>query len=390
VSNTNMSSSRFAWSKPLLREGISWAVFLWGIIVGLFFTTFFAGMKVGPGRTTEWSAIFGVGVLGFGSLLASVLALRSRRQAARVFLLATPVILLCFARWLWHGRDDADFSYVTVILFMIGTAAFLILPGSFWLVSSRRGWQALIRARETATRQPRLLNAALLVLLAFGCSVASLCLFSYESGCNVLLPPVSAPSSPMQAVFAGKVLFFAVNRFAQEEAFQWAIVRVDHVYWGLPVWMRGIVFVRGYFSSEYGRQYFVDAHRSSGILTRFLPVLEYYPCWHTAPIGYAEVDLRVLRDGPPKSGGRIIGRLWRLRFSPGRNHSESVPDTTVTLSGPSGIVSTTTDSDGIYDFRELPPGRYSIRVDSQEYGATDLKVGDVRGGDLWLRNQGSQ
>jgi hypothetical protein len=193
----------------------------------------------------------------------------------------------------------------------------------------------------------------------------------------------------MQAVFTGRVLFLA-GRYHQEHAFYWAVMRVDQVYWGLPLWMRGVVLVRGYFSSEYDREYFVDAHRSQGALTHFLPVVEHYPCCHTMPLSYAKVDLRVLSDGPPKSGGRIIGRLWRLRFSPGRNYSESVANTTVTLAGPSGMISTATDSDGIYDFRELPPGHYSIRVDSQYYGGTDLKAGDVWGGDLWLRKPESQ
>jgi hypothetical protein len=375
-----MNSTRFGWLKPLLRAGLSWAVFLWGIAVGLLFTTRFADTSPASAGTTE-SAVVGVGVLGVCSLLASILALRSRRHAARVFLLAAPIVVVCVA-WFWLRHHDGSISFPTIVLFVIGAAAFLVLPGVFWLITSRRGWPPLIGTRKAPARQPLLLNALLLLFLVFGCTVASVCFFSFES-CNEVLPPVSVQSSPMQAVFTGRILLLALHPFHDEPHFVWAAVRVDHVYWGLPVWMCDFVLVRGYFNStDDGQQYFVDAHRSRGVLTRFLPVLENYPCCHTTPVKYAEVDLRVLQDGPPKLGGRIIGRLWRLR-PPGR--SELVANEPVAITGPTGTVSTATDSDGIFDFRDLPPGHYSIYIDSRYYGGTDLKVGDVWGGDLWLR-----
>jgi hypothetical protein len=149
--------------------------------------------------------------------------------------------------------------------------------------------------------------------------------------------------------------------------------------------MRGVVFVRGYFrDTDGGRRYFIDAYRSEGALTRFLPIVERYPCCHTMPISDAEVDLRVLQE-PSKSGARIIGRVYS--FVPDRPGARFVPDVTVAVTGPSGSFSTITDKRGIYDFKDLPPGYYSIRVGPSEHGWVDLKPGAVSGSDLWLPNK---
>ena len=90
----------------------------------------------------------------------------------------------------------------------------------------------------------------------------------------------------------------------------------------------------------------------------------------------------MLRDGPPKSGGRIIGRVYS--FLPDRPGERYVPDVTVVVTSPRGSISIVTDQSGIYDFRDLPPGHYSIRVGSDEHGGMDLKPGEVSGSDLYL------
>jgi len=193
---------------------------------------------------------------------------------------------------------------------------------------------------------------------------------------------VIAQTSPRHTVFTGRVL--SVGRPVNAWSSPWALVQVEHVYWGLPHWMRWIVFVRGYFKdTDKGQEYLVDAHRSEGALTRFLPVVEFYPCCHTVPLSYAQVDLRVLHDGPPKSGVRIIGRVYRvLGGKPGWMFIQGVP---VTVTGPVGSVSVVTDESGIYDLRDLPQGYYSVRLGSDEHG-TNLKSGDVWDYDLRLRN----
>lgn len=64
-----------------------------------------------------------------------------------------------------------------------------------------------------------------------------------------------------------------------------------------------------------------------------------------------------------------------------------MPGVTVMVIGPAGSLSTITDKSGIYDFRDLPPGHYSIRVGPNEHGWVDLKPGVVSGSDLWLPHE---
>ena len=383
MSNRRMGSDHFRWLAPLLKEGVSWAVFLLWIALGAFATAIFASVPVGWSWVVEWPRAFGFGLLGLTSVLASILALRNRRQAARLFLLTAPVMAGCFAWGQRLGRYDGTFSFRKFTLVFAGTAVLLIAPGLFWLITGRWGWRPLITRREqpgVSPRQPFILNLSLFSFLIVVCAFGSLYFPIYELDCGGH-PPVSVQTSPKQAVFTGKVLFVARPQFS--ELRYWALLRVERVYWGLPRWMTGIVFVRGYFrGTDAGQEYFVDAYRSEGALTRFLPIVEHYPCCHTMPISDAEVDLRVLQDGTSKSGTRIIGRVYS--FLSDRPGERFVPGVTVVVIGPAGSLSTTTDKSGIYDFRNLPPGYYSIRVGLNEHGWVDLKPGAVAGSDLWL------
>jgi hypothetical protein len=335
--------------------------------------------------------------------LASILALRKRRQAARLFLLAAPVEAGCFAWWQRLGYYDGMFSFHKFVVVFAGTAALLIVPGAFWLITNRWGWPPLIKVRSIAgapIRQPIIPNAAILLLLVFACACASLYFPLAEGDCGGR-PPVSVQTSPRQVVFTGRILYLDHHWFSKDTVSHWAVLRVDRVYWGLPRWMTGIVALRGYFSAtDDGQEYFVDAHRSEGALTRFLPIVEHYPCCHTALFSDAKVDLRVLQDGPPKSNVRIIGRVYS--FLPDGPGTEFVPGATIVVTGPAGGVTAITDQNGIYDLRDLPPGHYSVWLRSREQGGTglkpehvwetdlNLKPGDVWGGDLYLPTEAPQ
>lgn len=56
---------------------------------------------------------------------------------------------------------------------------------------------------------------------------------------------------------------------------------------------------------------FVDGRRLPGSLTRFLPVYD-LNCTRSDLLQDAGIDLRVLHDGPPAQGIRLIGRTLRL------------------------------------------------------------------------------
>src|SRR5579863_997075 len=125
----------------------------------------------------------------------------------------------------------------------------------------------------------------------------------------------------------------------------------------------------------------------------FFPYIEFRCGSRTAAVSDAEVDLRVLRDGPPRSGVRIIGRSLRLS-SGGRYRPDA--GVTVKITGPEGEVSAISDRQGIYDVHGLSPGHYSVRSDSEddadafyrgvyERGEGELKAGDVWGRDVFVK-----
>lgn len=376
MSNTHMATGRVKWLAPLMKDVTSWAVFLWGLATGGLSTILFAGLPIGRGEQIDWSKNLGLGLLGFVPLLASLLALRNRRQAALLYLLSAPLVAVCFG---WEDRlfqriFEDTFSFQEFSLVFAGSAALLLLPGLFWLITSRWGWQSLIGrgiSAEYTSRQPLIFTGVVLLILVLACTFTSLYL-PFDFNCYKGGRPVSIQTSPRHTVFTGRVL--TLGRPLHSRGCPWALLRVEHIYWGLPRWMSGMVIVRGYFrETDKDQEYFVDAYRSDGVLTRFIPVVEFYPCCHTTLLKNAEVDLRVLQDGPPKSGVRIIGRVYDLRAT---NRGAFVPDSPILVTGPAGPISTLTDKAGIYDLRDLPPGHYSMRVGLRDYGA-DLKTGDI-------------
>jgi hypothetical protein len=136
------------------------------------------------------------------------------------------------------------------------------------------------------------------------------------------------------------------------------------------------------------RQYFIEGSRSHGVLTRFLPVIEPAPCGRTGTREYAAVTLRVLHDGPPKSGVRLIGRVYkgdRVNRSP-------VPGGGVAIDGPPGTIVSATDAHGICDATGLSRGRYTLHLAMKDgsgrtyYGVessvVDLKAGEIGGEDF--------
>jgi len=290
VSISYMGSDRFRWLAPLLKEGISWAFFIFWIVLGAFATAIFAGSYMTWSSDVDWSRVIAFGLLGLVSLLASILALRNRRQAGRLFLLVAPLAAGCFVLWQRSGYYPGTYSLQDFILTFVGAAALFVAPGLFWLITGRFGWRPLIGRPATvgAPRQPFILNLSIFLLLILACAFGSLYFPISELDCNGH-PPVSVQTSPEQAVFTGKILLVGRPRLWESRSFPWALLHAEHIYWGLPRWMGGLVFVRGNFKDEdRGQEYFVDAYRSEGVLTRFLPIVEHYPCCHTTRLSNAE------------------------------------------------------------------------------------------------------
>jgi hypothetical protein len=171
----------------------------------------------------------------------------------------------------------------------------------------------------------------------------------------------------------------------------WSIVRIEERFSGLSWWAPNVIFVRNVFDpADASTEYLIEGTRSYGALTRFLPLVERSDCGYTDTRDHAEVAIRILRDGPPKSGARLIGRV----YTDLRTDRRPVPRVGISVEGPSDSFVLSTDADGIYDVTGLPPGRYTL--DSLSKGASarsgfrggktfELKAGEIGSANLYLR-----
>lgn len=243
----------------------------------------------------------------------------------------------------------------------------------------------------------KLFFAAICLIALFVCATAWE-LFSPEYfECHHIPQPFTSQQSPNQAVFIARVVatgnLWPRNADSIGEGYPrryWGLALVEKTLWGLPWWDQKIVlltfFVRGGEGFKRGETYFVEGNRQSRRLTRLLPIFEVH-CTRTAALKYAEVDLRVLKDGPPKNGVRIIGYTYRRTSA---NGWKEVPSTKVGISGPAGETVVTSDPQGLYDVIGLPPGGYDVHGMAPEtgpywahpicywLGSQSLKTGDVR------------
>jgi len=373
-----MSPGRFRWLASFSKISLSCSAAGLGVLIGFFCVAQIADEPVFPPNFRPAgiyvSRVLSIGVLGFVFLIGSLLALRRPRLASRSFLFAAPLMGLCIAWRMYADPFDPQRS-VGQIACQFATASLLfVVPGLFWRLASHPGWPPLIsfRARPTGqVRQSWLLETVLFGVFVIAGAFAPLWLsrFNPEGDCRLVRPPVSDHQFPNHTVFTARVVFVGWSARDWPDA-SWAVVRVERRFWGLPPWVPNYLILRGYFERGERREYFVDGRRCLGLITHFLPVVEPYPCCRMKPLDQAAVELRVLRDGPPKSGVRLIGRVNNEQSDAG----EPVRGVQVSIAGPGGNIVTTTDHEGIYDVTGLPAGRYRIQVEPED-----------RRDDLWGR-----
>lgn len=226
-------------------------------------------------------------------------------------------------------------------------------------------------------------------LLLVGIGIATIRTATHQGGSSVdcgAPPPFVKPTSPDQAVFTAHVLYVGrVDPHAMQSGHRfgpWAIASVERRYWGLPWWSSLIVVLApGWY--QQGETYFVDGRWPGD--SRLLPFVYTGPCRRTRPLNEAVIDTRILRDGPPGNGVRIIGLTYR------RNSNvafERVPGMRVEITGPNGSVSVTSDADAVYDLNGVPPGHYSIQIEqpdrrNREEGDPNK---DLSTGEIWERS----
>jgi hypothetical protein len=188
---------------------------------------------------------------------------------------------------------------------------------------------------------------------------------TFSTGTCRVIPPAAKPTFPGQALFIatdaagfGRKLTADDTRMPFIEGF--AIARVQEHFWGLPWWSQRYVLLWRPLQWR-GEAYFYDGERPAGLLTEFLPIVIFNYCSRTNLVSNAEIDLRVLKDGPSETTGRVVGRVFRPIEGGPRQREE---ETKVIITGPSGDIVTTTDRKGNYDAPRLAPGIYSVRFEA--------------------------
>lgn len=316
-------------------------------------------------------ALFAMCVSGFLPIIASIAATFNPHRASRILLYATPLSLL-FA--LLFGRPFGDPRFVFEIF--LGST---LIPGVFWFVFSRYKWPPLI-SKTWFARRRGIAVALFSFFFIVACGVAILASLSLPwwppiGDCGGR-PLIDAAGHPLNIVFTARLLLVGPRSFMGSSL--WSAGRVEQRFADVPSWGGNIVFLRGSFKkADKAGQFFVEGQRSTGVLTRFLPIIEPVPCGRTRPLKYADVPLRILQDGLPRDGARLLGRVYRYRSK------TPVAGIKVLLDGPDGTKALQTDSSGIFDVSGLRSGEYTVRL---EWKPREGAFEDPSRATVWLEN----
>lgn len=336
--------------------------------------------RYGPTPLQTWVAAVTFAYLGITAVVAPYAAFRNRKIASLLYLIAAPFAAL----GVWFSRVEltlivhpanpqvGDPTAISVAMVFVP----LILFGYFWSTAHRYRWPEI----ATATGLPLWVSAVTgfaAGFLFFACvcatSVHIASLWELPGDCGG--PPSFSKPYPGHAVFIARVVHI--------DSVIGAMAIVQQRFGGLPWWSK-VVFLK--FVRSKG-SWFVDGRLEEGLVTNWVvPVLD-LKCSGSAPFRDAGVELRLFRDGRRWNGVRIIGRVVA---PPGaRKGRMPVNGTAVIIEGPMGSIATVTDNDGIYDISGLPPGSYSIRLQSsgphgicQDFRQHGLEAGDVWGCEL--------
>jgi hypothetical protein len=372
------------------KKVVGWTVVSLGVGVGVLGLAILDRSWTSPETASQWFDLFTVALFGSASLFASVIAIRNPRRAGFVFLLCTP-----FASALVFLTAIDPLRYGMVVwYYWLGNSLLaglvLAVPGGFWLVTYRRNWLPLRprRERDPRRKMTEVVSVSFLLIVLVSAAAIVLAIFTPPSVADCDKRATISRLGPGQVVFVAKVVstLGSCEEYGHRRMCGGAVAIVRERFWGIR--SKIVLLTQGLF--ENGEQYLVDGVDLRGPLTRFLPIIAFRPCNHSARIQDADVDLRVLRDRASQSiaAVRIIGRVIRHQG----HKTEGIPGSVVVVEGPAGTFTLTTDAEGIYDVTGVSPGRYEIHLQARgskpawhsQCGWTGyvLKPGDVGGCEL--------
>jgi hypothetical protein len=362
-----------------IRRIVSWFVVIEGLLLSTLVIAVIGGEP--PWMAAMPGVILGMVVGGLVPLVASLVATCNLRVAARIDLWVAPIAFL-FVLAL-HGGFGWGFAGIprSVAAF----AGAVVVPGFFYRWAARRNWPPPL-ANSHLLRRPRLAVAigasfgCVLVAVTAGVGSLSVPWFSGIDDCNGR-PLVDEKGMPSNIDFTAKAVFVGPRTYDGYSL--WAIARVEERFPGVQWRVPNLIILRGGFQSrDMGQEYFVEGARGGSISSRLLPVIYPVACGHSRRLQSAAVELRILRERPPKLGPRLIGCVYReRRVNP--TSPTPVPGASVSIEGPSGRIVILTDAEGIYDAAGLTPGEYTVRLAS---GDAPRSILELRAGELLVHN----
>lgn len=346
--------------KPWLRVIADWLVIAAGMLLGVLALSVTASRA---GHQVDWLLAAGVAIPGFLLILGTAVAvLYSRKLGAMVCFVGAAVadaLLVLPSAFVFTG----GLPWSETLTYSLAVLLPACIPGAYWLITSRHGCPPVAGVPSRTVGRTLIEVGAFLITLYLLVGVGTIVVMGqYEPlGDYICLPTPLSVRQPSRtdAEFVAKVIFVGLPyRRANGKTYStWAAASVQKEFWGLPWWDKRIV-VLTFSGFANGETYFIDGWRGGGFLTLGVPVVQLKLCG-SKRISDAAVELRVLQDGPPKNGIRIIGRV--VSDYPDL-HPKLVPGVRVLITGPNGTTATTTDREGIYDVQGLPPGSYTIRA----------------------------
>jgi hypothetical protein len=356
-----------------MQRIVGWLVVLLGVLFSMLIVAVTGGTMVG---LKDWAAIAAVLLMGFAPMLAALVAVRNPRMAARVDLCVAPLTLLLV---LLLGRSFG--GLIGAVEVFSGAIA---IPGFFWLFAARRNWPVLVPGvhspRKNVSRGFRV--AGLFCALVLIATAGSFLLpwWAPVGDCSGR-PILDEQGEPRFVDFTARLVFVGPGTFPPGRDTKWSlwsIARVEEQFSGKHSRLPRYIVLRGFFPRSAKNQFlFVEGYHSRFAITQLLPVIEPLPCGHTGRLDGALIPLRILRDGAPRDGVRLIGSVFRGRS--GQGPSTPVAGAKALIKGPLGDLVALTDAQGIYDKTGLPPGHYRVTVPSPHAWAedVDLKAGGI-------------
>jgi hypothetical protein len=395
------------------KMSLSWLVVVAGILAATFVLGVLGARPIPYRHSQEfWIIFLLIAIFGFALMIASVVALRNPFRAMIVCVVSAPLLAIVSLKYYFVANaqiptsdpDNRQWALDTYAEFrannhhdLINSLIWIgIIFGGlavFWLIADKLEWPRIISQRPTTISRKLTLSfsTALLFCLMICATSFAWAIWPREPrfsvDCNGGFPS-AAQRSPEEVGAVAKVVYLigSTAPYQGRHRSPSALAVVQEYFWGLPLWNHKWIFLTdGIF--EKGEQLLVLGKSQNGILTRFFSFVSVAPCSRTALVEDREVDLRVMREGPPKTGVRIIGLV--IRYVDEHMNRAAVPGTKVIIEGPTGTMTIISDQHGIYEVSGLPPGHYLVHADvfdqrfKQYPSCGDREENNLKAGDVW-------